>query len=49
MSFVSKTIGGGFPQYVLQNIPPESDYGLSITQPSIYYGESMPGHLVFTR
>ena len=25
MSFVSKTMGGGFPQYVLQNIPPESD------------------------
>jgi uncharacterized protein len=24
MSFVSKTIGGGFPQYVLENIPPES-------------------------
>jgi uncharacterized membrane protein (UPF0182 family) len=24
MSFVSKTMGGGFPQYVLENIPPES-------------------------
>ena len=46
MSFVSKTIGGGFPQYVLQNIPPESDYGLTITQPSIYYGESMPGYRI---
>ena len=23
MSFVSKTMGGGFPQYVLENIPPE--------------------------
>ena len=22
MSFVSKTVGGGFPQYLLQNIPP---------------------------
>ena len=29
MSFVSKTIGGGFPQYVLENIPPESAYGLT--------------------
>ena len=46
MSFVSKTIGGGFPQYVLENIPPESDYGLSISQPSIYYGESMPGYRI---
>jgi len=46
MSFVSKTIGGGFPQYVLSNIPPESDYGLTINQPSIYYGESMPGYRI---
>ena len=46
MSFVSKTVGGGFPQYVLQNIPPESDYGLAITQPAIYYGESMPGYRI---
>jgi hypothetical protein len=46
MSFVSKTIGGGFPQYVLQNIPPESAYGLAINQPSIYYGESMPGYRI---
>jgi uncharacterized membrane protein (UPF0182 family) len=46
MSFVSKTIGGGFPQYVLENIPPESAYGLPINQPSIYYGESMPGYRI---
>jgi uncharacterized protein len=46
MSFVSKTIGGGFPQYVLENIPPESAYGLTIDQPSIYYGESMPGYRI---
>ena len=46
MSFVSKTIGGGFPQYVLENIPPESAYGLTINQPSIYYGESMPGYRI---
>ena len=46
MSFVSKTIGGGFPQYLIQNIPPESAYGLTINQPSIYYGESMPGYRI---
>jgi len=46
MSFVSKTIGGGFPQYILKNIPPESAYGLTIDQPSIYYGESMPGYRI---
>ncbi len=36
MSFVSKTIGGGFPEYVVENIPPESIYGLNIKQPAIY-------------
>jgi uncharacterized membrane protein (UPF0182 family) len=46
MSFVSKTMGGGFPQYVLENIPPESAYGLTVNQPSIYYGESMPGYRI---
>jgi uncharacterized membrane protein (UPF0182 family) len=46
MSFVSKTTGGGFPQYVLENIPPESAFGLTINQPSIYYGESMPGYRI---
>jgi hypothetical protein len=46
MSFVSKTMGGGFPQYVLENIPPESSYGLTVNQPSIYYGESMPGYRI---
>jgi uncharacterized protein len=46
MSFVSKTTGGGFPQYVLENIPPESAYGLTVNQPSIYYGESMPGYRI---
>jgi uncharacterized protein len=46
MSFVSKTMGGGFPQYVLENIPPESSYGLTVNQPSIYFGESMPGYRI---
>ena len=46
MSFVSKTVGGGFPDYLISNIPPESNYGLNITQPAIYYGESMPGYRI---
>ena len=46
MSFVSKTTGGGFPQYVVENIPPESTFGLNIKQPAIYYGESMPGYRI---
>jgi uncharacterized membrane protein (UPF0182 family) len=46
MNFVSKTIGGGFPQYVLENVPAESAFGMSISQPAIYYGQSMPGYRI---
>jgi uncharacterized membrane protein (UPF0182 family) len=46
MNFVSKTVGGGFPQYVLENVPAESDFGMSISQPAIYYGQSMPGYRI---
>jgi uncharacterized membrane protein (UPF0182 family) len=44
MNFVSTTTGGGLPQYLLENIPAESQYGLTITQPAIYYGEVAPGY-----
>jgi uncharacterized protein len=40
MSFASQTVGGGFPKYLLQNIPPASDYDLKVTEPGIYYGEA---------
>jgi uncharacterized membrane protein (UPF0182 family) len=43
MNLVSKAIGGGFPQYLLENVPATSTAGLVITQPAIYYGETMPG------
>jgi uncharacterized membrane protein (UPF0182 family) len=46
MNFVSKTMGGGFPQYVLENIPAESTDGLKVAQPAIYYGQSMPGYRI---
>jgi hypothetical protein len=47
MNFVSKTEGGGFPQYLIKNIPPESQYArLSISQPAIYYGEVAPGYKI---
>ena len=46
MSLVSGTTGGGFPQYLLENVPADSAYGLNITQPAIYYGESMPGYRI---
>jgi len=46
MSFVSKMIGEGFPEYLIENIPPESDFKLPVTQPSLYYGEAMPGYRI---
>ncbi len=46
MNLVSKTVGGGFPSYLLENVPATSSVGLSIAQPAIYYGESMPGYRI---
>ncbi len=46
MNFVSKTVGGGFPGYLLENVPAELAYGLKITQPAIYYGGFMPGYRI---
>jgi uncharacterized membrane protein (UPF0182 family) len=43
MNFVSRSIGGGFPEYLVQNVPPQSSFGLNVTQPAIYYGEGMTG------
>ena len=36
----------GFPQYLLENVPAQSNFGLKITQPAIYYGQSMPGYRI---
>ena len=46
MNFVSKTAGDGVPQYILDNIPAQSAFGLNVTRPEIYYGESMPGYRI---
>ncbi len=43
MNFVSHSIGGGFPEYLIQNVPPQPSGGLTVTQPAIYYGEGMTG------
>jgi hypothetical protein len=46
MNFVSTATGGGLPQYLLENIPAESQYGLNISQPAIYFGEVAPGYKI---
>lgn len=46
MNFVSRTAGGGVPQYTLDNIPAQSAFGLHLTRPEIYYGKSMRGYRI---
>jgi uncharacterized membrane protein (UPF0182 family) len=46
MNFVSRIAEGGFPHYILQNIPPDSNYGLTVERPAIYYGEKTPGYRI---
>jgi uncharacterized membrane protein (UPF0182 family) len=46
MNFVSKIAEGGLPEYVIENIPPASNYGLTVSYPAIYYGEEMPGYRI---
>ncbi len=46
MNLTSRTVGGGFPQYLLEDVPARSTAGLSITQPAIYYGRTMPGYRI---
>ena len=46
MNFVSTATGGGLPQYLLENIPSESQYGMNISQPDIYFGEVAPGYKI---
>ena len=48
MNFVSKQTGGGFPEYVIENIPPVTSEGLDVNQPAVYYGEKMPGYRIVT-
>jgi uncharacterized membrane protein (UPF0182 family) len=46
MNFVSQIAEGGFPQYVIENIPPVAHQGLNVKQPAIYYGEKTPGYRI---
>ena len=47
MNSVTNTIGGGFPQYLIKDIPPVSPYeSLNATQPAVYYGEVSPGYKI---
>jgi uncharacterized membrane protein (UPF0182 family) len=46
MNFVSKKAPEGLPEYIIDNIPPESAFDMSVSQPAIYYGEKTPGYRI---
>ena len=46
MSPVSDVIGSGLPNYVIENIPPESTFQLEVARHGIYYGELTDDYLV---
>ena len=46
MNFVSKKAPEGLPEYIIDNIPPESALDLTVDQPAIYYGEKTPGYRI---
>jgi uncharacterized membrane protein (UPF0182 family) len=46
MNTVSKAVGGGFPQYLIKNVPPVATDGPTITQPAVYYGQAMSGYRI---
>lgn len=46
MNFVSKKTAEGLPDYIVENIPPKSAYGVDVNQPAIYYGENSPGYRI---
>jgi uncharacterized membrane protein (UPF0182 family) len=46
MNFVSKVAEGGFPQYIIENIPPVSQSGLNVERPAIFFGEKTPGYRI---
>jgi uncharacterized membrane protein (UPF0182 family) len=46
MNFVSQKSAEGLPDYIIENIPPDSLYDLKVGQPAVYYGEKMAGYRI---
>lgn len=46
MSPVNRVTPQGLPEFIIQNIPPESRGGLVVTRPEIYYGEQEADYVV---
>jgi uncharacterized membrane protein (UPF0182 family) len=46
MSAVNEFTQDGMPQFIVQDIPPQSSTSIAITQPEIYYGEASNGFAI---
>ncbi len=46
MNPVNKVTPNGMPEFVIKNIPPQSEVPLQIKQPQIYYGEEMNEYVI---
>lgn len=46
MSPVTEVAQEGFPRFFVKDIPPQSDVGIEISQPQIYFGESTDSYVV---
>jgi uncharacterized membrane protein (UPF0182 family) len=46
MSRVSQEGTEGLPQFLIQDLPPVSRQGLTVTQPALYYGEHMDSYRI---
>jgi len=48
MSLAAEKGAEGDPVMIIKDIPPQSESGLSVTRPAIYYGENMPNYGIVT-
>lgn len=46
MSLTAKKAKEGGPIFVIKDIPPRSEVGLTVSNPAIYYGETMSGYQI---
>jgi uncharacterized membrane protein (UPF0182 family) len=46
MGPVNNVTAEGLPEFFIKNIPPESNTGIAVTRPEIYYGEADAGYCI---
>ncbi|SDC37981.1 MULTISPECIES: UPF0182 family membrane protein [unclassified Candidatus Frackibacter] len=46
MNFVNQVTSEGLPEFLIKNIPPESDFQLKVKEPRIYFGEQTNNYVI---